>query len=117
MIQRLARKALQTRSIRLAHLVAEIQRNSDVYDLKAEFSKLNKKVFGGDLKAVPMKWSRSSKRLGTVKASVKGLEAKAKELKLNDALLFNVDSTYSVEVFQDTVYQILEVGKTIKVPA
>lgn len=40
-----------------------------------------------------------------------------KELKLNETLLFNVDSTYSVEIFQDTVYQVLEVGATIKIPA
>lgn len=51
------------------------------------------------------------------KFSIDFIDVAIGELKLSDALLFNVDSTYSVEIFQDTVYEILEVGKTIKIPA
>jgi len=51
------------------------------------------------------------------KSTIDWIDVTAKELKLKDALLFDVDSTYSVEIFQGTVYQVLEVGKTIKVPA
>ena len=55
--------------------------------------------------------------LSQQKSFIDWIDLTTKELKLRDALLFNLDSSYSVEIFQDTVYQILEVGKTIKIPA
>lgn len=61
--------------------------------------------------------ARFDKDLIQQKFTIDFIDETLQELKLSDALLFDVDSTYSVEVFQDTVYQILEVGKTIKVPA
>ncbi len=61
--------------------------------------------------------SRFDADLVQQKTSIDWIDITGNELKLQDALLFDVDSTYSVEIFQDTVYQVLEVGKTIKVPA
>jgi len=61
--------------------------------------------------------ARFDKDVVQQKISVDWIDPTTKELKLSDAMLFNVDSSYSVEIFQDTVYQVLEVGKTIKVPA
>lgn len=55
--------------------------------------------------------------LNQQKSSIDWIDEAVLEFRMEDALLFNVDSTYVVEIFQDTVYQVLEVGKTIKVPA
>ncbi len=79
----LARLAIQNKSTILAMKawrMAEGQKNSDVYDLRTEFNRLNNKLFDGQIEPVTLKWSNKRQALGSVVVTNK----QVKELQISN---------------------------------